>query len=121
MFFFIFFGTLNRKKVIRQYEKLFCPGCLDLKEAQLIAYNTYFHIFFIPIFKIKSIYYLIFKGCNHNYKILKEKIESIEKDFKREVIENNEEYEFNFKYCRKCDKTFEESYVFCPYCGEKLE
>ncbi len=121
MFFFIFFGSFNRKKAIRQYESLFCPDCHTLKEAQLISYNTYFHIFFIPIFKIKSVYVLIFQCCNHNYKILKEKTENIQEDFKSKVIENEEEYEFNFKYCRKYDKTFYESYVYCPYCGEKLE
>ena len=64
---------------------------------------------------------MIFKGCNHNYKIQKEKVEKIEEDFEKKLVENERKYEFNFKYCRICNKTLDDSYTYCPYCGEKLE
>jgi len=121
MFFFVFFGTYNKKRIIKQFENLYCPECGVKKEAQLISLDMVFHIFFIPIFKIRSQYFLIFKSCNHDFKIEKEKAESIPEDFNEDKFNTKEELKFDYKYCKKCDRTFDESYNYCPYCGGKLE
>lgn len=129
MFFIGVFGIENKEKIIKETQRIYCKGCNDYIEGKIIKVYSFFHFFFIPLFKWNEKYYVIYNNCNHVYSISKEKGKSIEhdesyeisywdlKDFQGANYENNNA--INNK-CFRCGRELERDYIYCPYCGGKI-
>ena len=129
MLFIGVFGIENKEKIIKETQRIYCKGCNDYIEGKIIKVYSFFHFFFIPLFKWNEKYYVIYNNCNHVYSISKEKGKSIEhdesyeisywdlKDFQGANYENNNA--INNK-CFRCGRELERDYIYCPYCGEKI-
>ena len=98
MFFIGIFGIDNKFKEIKVLNNFSCKNCNISNGASLVKYYTFFHFFFIPIFKWNEEYYVICNGCNSSFSIPKEKGKAIERgedieisywDLKDNNINNN--------------------------------
>lgn len=128
MFFIGVFGIDRKEKEIKIIDNLNCKNCSISNKSRLIKIFTFFHFFFIPLFKWNESYYVICDGCSSIYSISKEKGKAIEGGQDMEItywdlneVNNMAENYYSIKRCQKCNKELETSFEYCPYCGEKLK
>lgn len=127
MFFIGVFGVDNKEKEVKIINNLTCKNCSISNKGRLIKTFTFFHFFFIPLFKWNENYYVICDGCNSIYSISREKGKAIESGEYLEItywdlneVNNRGENYYSIKRCSKCNKQLDTSFEYCPYCGEKL-
>ena len=126
MFFIGIFGIDNKFKEIKVLNNFSCKNCNISNGASLVKYYTFFHFFFIPIFKWNEEYYVICNGCNSSFSIPKEKGKAIERGEDIEISywdlkDNNINNNYLKKRCQKCNRELEKDFEYCPYCGEKIK
>ncbi|SDY47175.1 zinc-ribbon family protein [Proteiniborus ethanoligenes] len=122
MFFIGIFGIETKEKKIKDLSNLYCKSCKDEHNGQLIKTYTYFHFFFIPILKWNESYYILCDNCNAIYQISKEKGKGVERGEEVTYWDLKELKSHNIKrLCPWCHKESEDNFLFCPYCGRKLE
>lgn len=127
MFFIGIFGIETKEKLIKILEGINCKHCTSNRRGKLIKIYTFFHFFFIPIFKWNEKYYITCENCNAVYEIPKEKGKAMEKGEKVEIV-NSDIVDLNAKYskygamnvCPNCKKVLDKNYKYCPHCGEKI-
>lgn len=127
MFFIGVFGVDNKEKEVKIINNLTCKNCSISTKGRLMKSFTFFHFFFIPLFKWNENYYVICDGCNSIYSISREKGKAIESGECLEItywdlneVNNRGENYYSIKRCSKCNKQLDTSFEYCPYCGEKL-
>lgn len=122
MFFIGIFGVEDKQKEIKKIDTVNCKNC-NGRYFTLIKQYTFFHIFFIPIFKWNEKYLLICSNCNNIYEIPKEKGSAIEKGESIEITYWDLNMMYNDSYvqvrCSNCGKIIDNSFEFCPYCGKR--
>ena len=142
MFFIGIFGTSFKEKIIKILNSIPCKSCNWNTSGKPIKKYSYFHFFFIPIFKYGIEYYVVCNRCNSIYRISKEKGLALERGEITELKAYDLEYlgkennynsnnyernngfnsEFNLKSkCPKCGALVDEKFTYCPECGEKLK
>ena len=127
MFFIGIFGIDNKIKEIKNLTNFSCKNCNILNGAKLIKSYTFFHFFFIPLFKWNEEYYVICNGCNFSFSIPKDKGKAIERGEDVEItywdlkeVNNNYGSYYTVKRCSRCNREVENNFEYCPYCGEKI-
>ncbi len=128
MFFIGIFGIDNKIKEIKNLTSFSCKNCNISNVARLIKSNTFFHFFFIPLFKWNEEYYVICNGCNSSFSISKDKGKEIERGGDVEItywdlkeVNNNYGSYYAVKRCSRCNREVENNFEYCPYCGEKIK
>lgn len=124
MFFIGVFGVESKEKIIKELNNLECKKCLHNLSGNLIKRYTYFHFFFIPIFKWNEEYFIICNNCSCLYRIAKEKGKNIELGKEENITYwdlNDEVYNHNENICNNCKIKVHSEYQYCPYCGNKLK
>ena len=103
MFFIGIFGIDNKFKEIKVLNNFSCKNCNISNGASLVKYYTFFHFFFIPIFKWNEEYYVICNGCNSSFSIPKEKGKAIERGEDIEIsywdLKDNNINRFEYESC----------------------
>lgn len=124
MFFIGVFGIEHKQKEIKMIDNFSCKNCHFNSRGKLIKEYSFFHFFFIPLFKWNEYYYMICSNCNAVYNISKEKGKSAERGEDVNITywdlsESN--YNFNnTNMCKRCGRIIEPEFEFCPYCGDKI-
>ena len=102
MFFIGIFGIDNKFKEIKVLNSFSCKNCNISNGASLVKYYTFFHFFFIPIFKWNEEYYVICNGCNSSFSIPKEK---------GKAIERGEDIEISYWDLKEVNNSYENYYI----------
>lgn len=123
MFFIGIFGIDQKNKSLCTYNNTICPACGALTRFEIFKTYSYFHMFFVPVFRWSIKYYLKSVCCDNLFELEKFVGQEIEKGNNPE-IKSEHLHPINqrhaYKYCRSCQASFESSYSYCPYCGGKL-
>lgn len=124
MFFVGIFGVETKKKEIKVLPNFYCKACDRDEVGQLIKVYSYFHFFFIPIIKWNESYYILCNNCNTVYEIAKEKGKRLEIGEEKNVtywdLKESQSY-YSKRICKSCNNEVEDRFLYCPYCGKKLE
>lgn len=133
MFFIGIFGIEEKAKALRQIETSMCPFCTKRGTHTLFKVYSYLHFFFIPIFKWNVRYFLQTSCCNRVYIITNAQVaRDLERGidvsitladvelFKRFEHDFADEYERS-DFCPNCQHRVSRTFLYCPYCGNKLE
>ena len=122
------FGIDNKIKEIKNLTNFCCKNCNISNGGKLIKSYTFFHFFFIALFRWNEDYYVICNGCNTSFSIPKEKGKAIERGEDIEITywdfkEVNKDYGgyYTVKRCARCSREVENTFEYCPYCGEKIK
>ncbi len=122
MFFIGIFGTGQDKKEIKVFNNIVCPLCGRWTRFRLVFFYSYFHFFFIPLFKFRKRYVLLPDcGCPH-FEADKEYFEELKSpdvmnlDFSRLTRTDTR----SLCRCPACGRNVEAGFSFCPYCGARL-
>jgi len=133
MFFIGIFGVEEKAKVLKQKEVDVCPFCTRKGSYTFFKVYNYFHFFFIPIFRWNTRYFLQTNCCSRIYLITNKDVAfDIEhgKDvdisfydvelFKDMQSMHDTTSEFGVEFCPNCKNRVSKSFLYCPYCGQKL-
>lgn len=134
MFFIGIFGIESKDKEIKYLNNISCSNCNNETGAKLIKTYSFFHFFFIPLFKWNERYYVICSNCSTIFEIPKDKGKRIENGEDIEItywdLKKVETGYYNTGYynyghtagnsCSNCGRTVEPHFEYCPYCGTKL-
>jgi RNA polymerase subunit RPABC4/transcription elongation factor Spt4 len=102
---FIIAGISPRIKVLDGNPRL-CPSC-GLSQAYLKRSDSYFSLFFIPLFRVK-------KGESFT---ICDRCETVVKDQGAPFRPWNGQ---STNRCKGCGKTMDKGFVYCPYCGKQV-
>lgn len=124
MFFIGIMGIENKIKDIKSINDISCKGCNKTVNGRLIKNYTFFHFFFIPLFKWNESYYLICNSCGRTYGITKEKGKAIEKGENIEInywdLQEVNTNSYGQRICSHCGRAVEGEFIYCPYCGKQI-
>uniref|UniRef100_A0A7C5Z7Y2 Zinc ribbon domain-containing protein n=1 Tax=Caldicellulosiruptor owensensis TaxID=55205 RepID=A0A7C5Z7Y2_9FIRM len=133
MFFIGIFGIEEKAKSLRQINVHMCPFCTKSGTHTILKVYNYFHFFFIPIFKW-NIRYFLQTGCCHRIYIITN--QQVARDLEKGIDVNvtladvelfrNLENQYAFEdersdFCPNCQRRVSKTFLYCPYCGNKLE
>lgn len=120
MFFLITGG--NKEKKLEFEQMSLCNECG--KYGYISVYKTYSHLslFFIPVFRWNTQYYIKMECCDAFALISKELGKSIEKGevSQIDISSFNFQYAYYGKRCHSCGFVAQNDYEYCPKCGYKL-
>jgi hypothetical protein len=123
MIFIGIFGVKEVQKSIGTYNNVICPVCHALTRLEIIKTYTYFHIFFIPIFKWNTRYYVKPACCGSFHEFDPVIARQYEKgqitEIKDEYLRPVNRY-LPCRSCANCGAQVESGFSFCPYCGRRL-
>ncbi|AUS96393.1 zinc-ribbon domain-containing protein [Clostridium thermosuccinogenes] len=123
MFFIGIFGIDQASKPSGMANNVICPACEALTRFEISKTYSYFHIFFIPVFKWNVRYYVKSACCGSLYELDPVIGAEYEKgrnpEIRQEHLRPVSQY-MPFKVCSHCGARFDSGYSFCPYCGKKL-
>ena len=122
---FFILGIEEKEKELREFANIVCADCGGYSRAVLIMHFTYFHIFFIPIFRWDKRYYIRVRGCGAVYEADAEygrQLELVtELDFSR-LKKASSGFGGSgelYSTCQSCGSAFDPSFAYCPHCGAK--
>lgn len=123
MFFIGIFGIDQKEKQIGTYNNAVCPACGALTRFEIYKTYSFFHIFFIPVFRWNVKYIVKPVCCGSIYELDPEIGRQYENgkspDIRSEHLNLLNRY-LPYKICSRCRARVAPEYSFCPYCGSKL-
>lgn len=130
MFFFGIFGVESKEKEIGIIQNIICKSCGSMSSYRLIKIYSYFHFFFIPLFRWGETYYIEARCCGALFKVDREKGRQLENgrdipltDEDLTEVDKGDHYNNGYssgETCPVCGRRVDSSYKYCPYCGNKI-
>ncbi len=120
----IIFGTSGKRKVIQMDNSEECPVCSKVGGYSTIIDINYFTLFWIPVFRVSTRYYVVASCCGSVYSINKKLGREIERGRVKSINQKelylvDSPYVYN-RECPSCHKLVDEGYGYCPFCGNKM-
>ena len=78
---FVIWGSGKRKKVTKYSITDLCGCCGTAARMSIIKISIYFSIFFIPLFNIKSTYYVVCPNCDAAREVSKKEFKQIKEQY----------------------------------------
>lgn len=120
MFFIGIMGIEQKQKHVSVLPAFSCKICSSSGEADLIKTYSSLHFFFIPVLKFNHEYYAICRNCRSIFKVSSDKGKAFEKgtpltywDYQIHKAASSQ------PVCKKCGRTLNDDYDYCPFCGHK--
>lgn len=123
MFFFIG-GVQTAQKQIGTTEQIQCPSCGMKTQFEISKTYTYFHLFFIPVFRWNVRYLAKASCCGKLFELDRDVGRQFEKmmnpDIRPEHLSPLHAFPL-YSYCPRCRIELAPDYRFCPFCGHPLD
>lgn len=115
---FIFIDITELTKIVKRLVGI-CPKCHQQRELVLLKTYQCFRIFFIPVWRWGEKYFVKDETCSVSYSISEEDAVLVQYG-KKELshCQLKELHEIGAK-CTICGRIYDESYRFCPHCGQQ--
>ncbi|MBW8382763.1 MAG: zinc ribbon domain-containing protein [Youngiibacter sp.] len=125
MFFIGIFGVKQGQKEIGTESNVICPECGHLTRLNVIKQSSYFHIFFIPIFRWNVRYFAKTLCCGQLFELNAEAGKEFEEGKSGAISQGDltrigPQRRTGLVKCSSCGANVENSYRFCPHCGNHL-
>ncbi|HKM43331.1 MAG TPA: zinc ribbon domain-containing protein [Limnochordia bacterium] len=121
MFFIGIFGVQSKTKTLKTEVGIACPICGAYDRYAIMKTFTYFHIFFLPLWKWNKRYHIQTRCCQRRCAlndVMGARIEAGEAvEIVREHVTKCEQSQGVRRLCSTCRKSLEPTHRFCPYCG----
>lgn len=123
MFFVGIFGIQDKTKEIHTEQNIVCPICDSFDSYQVLQTYTYFHFFFIPLWRWNYRYFLKTRCCNRVCQLEQEVGTRIEQGEQVVVQDSDLSCSGNsgLSTCPQCGGKQEAGYNYCPQCGSSLK
>lgn len=123
MFFIGIFGINENQKPLGTYNNAICSSCGAYTRYEVFKTYSYFHIFFIPVFRWNVRYFVRAACCSSVYELSQEIGIQYERGLNPEI--RNEHLhpvyqQLPYSVCKSCGARFDSAYSYCPHCGRKM-
>lgn len=122
MFFIGVFGTGFKEKVVGEVVLDQCPHCEGLPQGEVVTRYSYFHLFFLPIYKWNQDFAVYCRQCRTWYHLEPELGHEIEKGTLKTLnfwqLKNGDMGQAPH-FCKGCGSETDPEYLYCPRCGMK--
>lgn len=121
---FFIFGINQKRRDLDYNSSLIVHSCGKYGRAEVYMVYSVFSLFFIPIIKWNKRYFVKYSCCNQVFELDREigkKIEHGENVEIKDEFLSNLGYENGLIKCPNCGALSNDSYDFCPHCGENLK
>ncbi len=123
MFFVGIFGVQSKVESLKTEVGTPCPVCGAFDRYDIKKAYTYFHFFFLPLWKWNKRYYVQTRCCQRVCSLdesIGSRIEAGEPvEIPREHITCDQSHDVP-SLCSRCREPVEPSHRFCPHCGVEL-
>ncbi|MBN2899562.1 MAG: zinc ribbon domain-containing protein [Clostridia bacterium] len=120
MFFIGVMGIDQKQKQVKSFEAIPCPNCKEEPRGRLIKTYSYFHVFFIPLFKWGEHYIILCDQCQQGFEVSKEKGRQIETGEAALTYWDMKPLQPLQRRCPDCGKVLASDDNYCPKCGRTL-
>lgn len=103
---FLIAGISPKIRVLDDAPRI-CPSC-GLAQARLKRVDSYFNLFFIPVFRVKK--GEPFVSCD--------RCDSISSEFSKDYMPEPGRHE---PRCGHCGQPLDKYFQYCPYCGNPVK
>lgn len=122
MFFIGVFGVKEGQKEIGTENNVICPGCGRLTSLHVVKQSSYFHVFFIPVFRWNVKYYAKSLCCGQVFEVSTEAGREFEEGksgaiSQADLVKLGRPRASGSYTCMRCNGPVEDGYRFCPHCG----
>lgn len=117
MFFVGIMGIGNKEKTITELSDITCKSCQKYGRYTVLKRYSYFHLFFIPIWKWGFQYYVVERTCNTIFRLSEQAGREIERGAKKEILDDELVEHHYVRRCKKCGQVLDDEFIYCPYCG----
>ena len=123
MFFIGIFGIEDGRKEVIKINNIVCPDCGRKYSAATLWFSyTFFHFFFIPLFKWNKKYFVRMDCCGAVWECGGEAAEEVRRtgrvDFSKCGKRGGERSAG--RRCPGCGSAVAPGFSYCPHCGGKL-
>ena len=119
MFFIGIFGVQNKARSLKEFDVAICADCERWSRAELVEEYTYFHFFFIPLYKWNKKYYVRLRCCQSLYEADAEYAKEL-KTSDTIDFDKLKKIGSSANICPDCGRPVEPGFLYCPYCGGRL-
>lgn len=122
MFFIGVFGTSDKEKVIGEVTLDQCPNCEGTPQGEVVTRYSYFHLFFLPVYKWNQEFAVYCRGCRTWFYLDAEVGHQIEKGFLKTLNYwqlKKADMSRTSHFCLRCGGEMSPEYLYCPHCGAK--
>lgn len=123
IFFIGIFGIQDKTKKISTESAIICPICERYGRYDIVKRFTYFHIFFIPLWRWNKRYFIQSQCCSRICELEPELGARIESGESMEITREQllcDDYHIE-ENCPNCTARVEQGFQYCPHCGSKLK
>ncbi len=122
MFFIGVFGTSYKEKEIGEVTLDQCPNCSGTPTGLVVTRYSYFHLFFLPIYKWNQEFAVYCPGCRTWFHLDPEVGHQIEQGALKTLnywqLKNGKTAHEPYR-CENCGSEMETGFIYCPRCGAK--
>lgn len=122
MFFIGIFGVQSKSQPIRTEQSIICPVCGAYSRYDVIQSYTYFHIFFLPVWKWNYRYFIKTRCCQRLCELDQVVGTRIARGEAVEIKSGdlNCEGSAQPRVCLNCSRQVDPKYNYCPNCGNRM-
>lgn len=123
MFFIGIFGIQQASKALDYNKTTICTACGRFGNIFVYYSYTYFHFFFIPLFRWNKHFYVKMNCCGTLYELNTEKGNKIMKGNSVQILEGDLillNKKTSRASCPECGFNLSDEFTYCPKCGTKI-
>ncbi len=123
VFFIGVFGIDRARKQIGTHNNAICPTCGAMTRFDILKTCSYFHVFFIPVFRWDVKYYVKPACCESLCELDPDIGREYEKGRNPEIRDEHLQpinVRPGLKICSNCKARLEPGFSYCPCCGSRL-
>lgn len=122
MFFIGVFGTSFKEKDVADVTLDQCPNCPGAPIGHVVTRYTYFHIFFLPIYKWNQEFAVYCSSCRNWFHLEPEVGHQVEDGTLQTLnywqLKKGVSSQVPHR-CAKCGNEMDSEFIYCPRCGAK--
>lgn len=124
MFFIGIFGTGYKEKEIGDVVLDQCPHCEGKPTGHAVTRYTYFHLFFIPLYRWNREFAVFCEGCRTWFHLDPDVGHQVEEGALKSLTYwhlKGHEMGRAPAHCKACGAEMPGDYPFCPHCGHRQD
>ena len=120
---FLLAGISEKIKAIGDVPNTICPLCERLSRLTVYKKYSYFHLFFVPLFRWNTTYFVQTMCCSGRFTVDKDAAKAYENGDEGPLAQSLRDMPVSAASkagCPHCGGEVQQAFSYCPYCGGRI-